>query len=211
MSWPISAREQAEADRFYGALGRCIRVWSEAEFLVGGLFWKMTQLPKEQARALFHSGRNWRTKTEMFLAALETSPLKPGMRSALAKLIDRAGSYAAFRNIVAHNMVQLEPMWVARGAAMRTLCIRPHDASLANEYDEGAIRCAQIETATQNINLLCAIMSHALSRPAEDQLAAPERLERLVSLLPNEAHRSPSDPAAEEQILYGIVRLHFPV
>lgn len=211
MSWPIRAKEQEEADRFYGALGRCIRGWSELEFLAGGLFWTITKLPKDQAKAIFHSGRNWRTKTEMFLAALSEATLPPGTHNALTKVIERAGSYSAFRNIIAHDMVQLEPIWVSRGATMRVLCIRPHDASLQPDYDDGAIRRADIENGTENISLLCAIMSHALSRPVEDQLRAPERLERLVALLPNVAHRSPPDPTAKEQILLGIKRLPFPI
>ncbi|WP_425987431.1 hypothetical protein [Brevundimonas sp. TWP2-3-2] len=210
MSWPIRAKEQEEADRFYGALGRCIAQWSELEFIAGGLFFRVTKLSRDQAKVIFHSGRNWRTKTEMLNAAISTAKLPPGLRDALTAIVDRSGYYASFRNAIAHDMLQLEPVWVARGGNRRELCLRPHVASLEPIYDEGALRRQQLENGAKNISLLSAVMIHALNRSPTDQLGAPERLRLLVSLLPAAAHHTPPDPSAEEQILLGIKPLHFP-
>lgn len=210
MTWPIRAKEQAEADLFYGALGRCIAKWSEMEYLAGGLFWKITGLDREQAKAIFHSGQNWRTKTGMLTAALSKTPLKPGVAAALKAIVDRSLRYAEFRNIVAHDMIQLEPIWVSEGKSIRSLCLRPHDASLDPVYDGKAIRRENLEFGARNISLLTAIMSHAVSRPTDDQLAAPERLQRLVASLPEVPHLIAPDPSIEEQIIFGIEQLHFP-
>lgn len=210
MSYPITPSEQRKADEFFGLLGRCITRWSELEFVSGGLFFRVTKLKPKQAKAIFHSGRNWRTKTGMLDAAIETASLPPGMAKALTSIVDRSRSYSNFRNVIAHNMVQLEPAWRDRGVSQRELCFRPHDASLDHIYDAGAIRSGELANGEKNFSLLTAIMSLVLSRPHTDQLAAPERLSLLVASLPADAHLKPPSPSEEAQILLGVTPLHFP-
>lgn len=211
MSWPIRAKEQEEADRFYMAVGRVVARWAHLEFTFGALFYRVTGLTENQAKHMFHSGRNWRTKRDILEAAIQQTPGPPGLAAARMALLDRAEDYYGFRNAVAHDALHISPIWVSKGKTMRELVIRPHVASLDPVYDEKGIERRHLENAAVNIHLLTGAVTHACNYPPEDQLGSPERLTLLVSLLPREARSPPPDPSAQAQLQLGVRHRPFPL
>ncbi len=207
---PITKREQEDADLFYASLGRCIAKWSALEYMAGGIFWRVTGIKREQSKAIFHSAQNWRSATAMLYAAIDNARLRPGVASALRHIVDRSKKYGEFRNIVAHDMVQLEPIWVSKGKHMRTLCLRPHDSSLEPIYDDAAIRRENIDNATANFGHLTAIMATYVAGHRDDQLTSPERLRYLVELLPVHPHLADIAPDVRAEIEAGVEHKPFP-
>lgn len=211
MSWPIRAKEQEEADRFYAALGRVIARWAHLEHTFGALFYRITGLTENQARHMFHSGRNWRTKRDLLEAAIHQTPGRPGVKSARMTLLDRAEDYSAFRNAVAHDALHISPVWFQRGKSLRELVIRPQVASIDPIYDEKGIERCHLENGATNIHLLTGVVTHACNYQPDEQLGAPERLQMLASLLPREARSTPPSPNDQAQLQLGVTLLPFPL
>lgn len=193
------------------AVGRVVARWAHLEFTFGGLFYRVTGLTENQAKHIFHSGRNWRTKRDMLEAAIQQTPGPPGLTAARMALLDRAEDYSGFRNAVAHDALHISPIWFDRKKTMRELVIRPHISSLDPVYDEKGIERVHLENAATNIHLLTGVVSHACNYPADDQLGSPERLRMLASLLPKEARSSPPAPSDQDQMLLGTQPRPFPL
>jgi len=205
---PITPDEQAEADLFYQALGRTMARWSHLEYYLGELFKRITNMNEDVARGVFHSAKSWRSRYDMLMGALDNSASIPGVIPALKEVVATANRYASFRNILAHDHVQLAPPASNLGG-MRVLVIRPPKADLTDQSAPMILR-THIERAGENVRLLHAIVANALKWDGEDQLGSPERLRWLLDQLPTDPHSATVDPSVAEQFSLALGRQPFP-
>jgi hypothetical protein len=205
---PITLEEQAEADLFYEALGRTMARWSHLEYYLGELFKRITNMNEDVARGVFHSAKSWRSRYDMLIGALDNTASLPGVIVALKEVVATANRYAAFRNILAHDHVQLAPPASNLGG-MRVLVIRPPKAALTDQSATSILR-VHIERAGENIRLLHAIVANALKWDGQDQLGSPERLQWLLAQLPTEPQSATVDPSVAEQFALALGRNPFP-
>lgn len=182
--------------------------WSTLEYYLGLMFRQMTNMEEIVARHVFHSARSWRGRYDMLSSALAASASKPGVIASWQCIVDLANKYSTFRNILAHDHVQLgayDPRFDAR-----MLCIRRPVSDLAYTSPDPWYHRGHIETAGENFFLLGALVTHALAHPPGDQLGSPERLTWLAAQLPNPPHSGRVDPKIAEQFELGLQRQPFP-
>lgn len=205
---PITPNEQLEADLFYQALGRAMGRWSTLEYYLGLMFRQMTNMEEVVARHVFHSARSWRGRYDMLSGALAASVGKPGVVASWQCVIDVANRYSAFRNVLAHDHVQLGAHDPRNGT--RLLCIRRPVSDLSFRSSDPWYHRGHLETAGDNFFLLGALVSQAISHRSDDQLGAPERLMWLASQLPNWPHAEKVASEVEPQFELGLSRQSFP-
>ena len=203
---PITPEEQAEADRFYQAFGRTLGQWGLLEYYLGLMFQQITNMEEVVSRNVFHSARSWRARYDMLTGGLNGSASRPGVVTSWREIVNTANQYSAFRNILAHDQVQLGRDFENR----RVLVIRPPRADLDILSPHPIIRRPDIETAGENFKLLGALVVQAIKWPPDDQLGAPERLIWLNAQLPNPPHSKRVDPTVVEQFSLGLERQPFP-
>lgn len=205
---PISFAEQVEADLFYQALGRTIGRWSTLEHYLGQMFTRVTNMEEVVSRSVFHSARSWRARYDMLMSALDASASKPGVVESWKSVVSMANSYAAFRNVLAHDHVQLAGLNKANGA--RLLVIRSAQADLRASDRSPFYHRNHIENAGVNFHLLGATVVHAIAHPEGDQLGSPERLQWLLSLLPAQPFQANIRRERQTDFELGLQRQSFP-
>lgn len=205
---PITLKEQLEADLFYQALGRAMGRWSTLEYYLGLMFRQMTNMEEIVARHVFHSARSWRGRYDMLSGALAASTGKPGVVDSWQCIIDVANKYSAFRNVIAHDHVQLGAHDPRTGT--RLLCIRRPISDLSFRSKDPWYHRGHLETAADNFFLLGALVTQAITHRSDDQLGAPERLVWLASQLPSSPHATKVAPQIEAQFDLGLLRQSFP-
>lgn len=208
MNDPITPIEQIEADLFYQAMGRAVGRWSTLEYFLGLMFRQITNMEEIVARHVFHSARSWRGRYDMLSGALSASAGPPGTVESWQTIINLVNKYAVFRNVLAHDHVQLSGFNRANGA--RLLVIRRPISDLSFASPDPFYHRGQIEIASDNFFLIGALVSQAISHPAGDQLGSPERLRWLAEQLPNPPHSGKVDPNVAAQFELGLQRQPFP-
>lgn len=203
---PITLQEQAEANQFYQEVGRTIGRWSNLEYFLSHMFRHVTQMEEVVARHIFHSARSWRGRYDMLAGALSASESAPGVVSAYTAILERANQYSAFRNILAHDQIQLSPPEID---GTRRLVIRPPKANLSDPAPL-AINRQHIRWAGEHINRLSATVVQAVRWDGEDQLGSPERLRWLLDQLPIQPHLSEPDQKSGAQFWLGLQQQPYP-
>jgi hypothetical protein len=207
---PITNQEQAEADQFYGALGRAIAKWSMLEHCMARIFHRAISTTRSEdfSSSIFHSARSWRARYDMLSAALANSTDRPCQVRAWQAILKKANDYSIFRNRIAHESVRLH---LGASDSMRTLMIVPNDANDESAHDlSQSVTREQVEIAAENFQLLISLALHALDWDDEDQLGAPERSLMLVDQLPSQAHSTRTSQSVAAQIALGLERFPFP-
>ena len=204
---PVTVEEQALAERFYAALGRCTGRWSGIEHNLSRHFGALAKLPYPAAARIFFSARSFQGRYDMLSCLVDGMSGPPGLRNYYRSLLARVRTYNVTRNMYAHDAIAFncDP----RSPRHRQLNILP--ANLVDGTTKTVLGLIELETVAKNFSHLIALLTLQLTSEIDPQLVAPERLSLLVELLPTEAHVPIEDPTASAQFRLGLLPAPFPV
>jgi hypothetical protein len=98
----------SEKDNAFLSYGKAMANWASLERAVYEWFQHITLLDAKQAKPIFYSVTNTKTRFALVRAALSANQLDRDERIFVEKALNRAGEYSSFRNKLAHGEFTFE-------------------------------------------------------------------------------------------------------
>lgn len=171
------------------ALGKALSAWAVVEQCLGLWFQVMTEIKPLVSNDLFFAPNSFRSRIDMLKTAVQHSTADEALRLFVLEVLNKAGTYADFRNSFVHSTSPTKLDMLHRPRLL------PLSGALTlDKYDKG-IDATHLEQAAQNFGALASCMTQAHVGQVFKQIAelrgipVPPIAELLlrVQQLPNDA------------------------
>ncbi|MGE0665794.1 MAG: hypothetical protein AB7O49_04460 [Sphingomonadales bacterium] len=161
IKFPGVTDEEAEqaSTEFFSAYGKAMGAWAVVERNLFQWFEYATNVPQKMARALFYSGRNYTSRSDMLKAVMAVpSRLTESQLAFLKAALKRADSYYSTRNNLAHGEPAID---ASPNVDMRDRHgIFDSGTELAEQLGS-AVKASDLQIATSNFSALADLLFFA--------------------------------------------------
>ncbi len=187
--------EDAEREKFFAEMGRCISIWSLVEAQIEKSFHRVTQMDSELARRIFYSTAGFEPRVRMLLAAMKDARIEPERKGYLKRLMEKAGIYSVTRNRIVHGNV----VYISDGRSEfngQYVIVQGRDAPNSNPPAMEVLSRRNLINASNSFALLAQSFIPVFEWDGKSPAKSPSKFGSMLQRLPVPAHAKWVEPGS---------------